>query len=1157
MFSYLRKIATNVVLLCLVISSLNAAAGSAEGAAGILDNPPPVTDFPDCPAGARAAVFVTKKAEIEKWFKDKDPTGVLFKAVFPTGLPSTAYAYNQQLPKTTYTNWYNARHGAGGSAISEADLKAERERLEAGHAVVTEQIRRQAAEAERRQKEAEESAVQERQAKEKAEQVALTAQQQLVAAGQQLQVAQLDSIVSKSIPANVARVVMEMLNHPEYKTHEIVCNDADTKITLTVTLKDSSQIQKEFQLDASNYQATVDGFQALMQQRAMLGRLLSAGAADRPDYQIHLTPRPEPAPDESPALKSLVDAYYYTVDSANNIVKKYSEMKENCETYNLFMKKCYELENKTDDLLSHVNSELAEPSFVVAVRKSGFSIDRLITAVEKIKNGEIPKANLFSLLSELFETQQEIWNEYRVFSKNVFGLFWEVGESFSNCLRLLNAKFKFVVGAEVGKYLGAISKDQKMATANRKEELKAFYDQCKADAAIATECHNMTNLFETEIADVREHVFKSVPRNQLFKIGSMLKYSQKQKLLKSHVVNLFLRDSANFKNNSGFFLFYLFNSLDTIPFFIKKETVTIQDSPLAFFYDALQFLNVEQKKVLFVYIYEIIQNFDSLVEDYRRIVGTSNRFVILSSGVSTVKTLESLLEKIYMSLDSRILPEPARRDDSLIALYKLFMIADQFSNPLCKQQIAIQKRTEKLDGYLADGISFKTFLKGMTKEKLDGFLDSREAEETLKKCLEIIQSGKTAETLVSANLDSEGFPNGYVNEVIALLGAGQTIYEKKSQLIEFSHRTLNNSADIIWKFKNSIEFLKNACQTIGMQDVGNEYNCLEEIEKQLQKKLKHSETGESYYWACDLKTFNDLQKEEIQKIRKRLNQHLKRKGFPEINAEQLLKQEASSASSVSSYGGAAGGASSSSSPLPTFGGSSGGSPSPSPSPTVGIAAGSHPTTFHSNVSSQLYFPALKETLLKDIRSATSKLQPGDNENKDKLTVLSNEAEAIDATIQPSNPAAKDRLDAEKQKLQTIREKFESLKSQLESSGAIAAASAPTPVPAAVAATGDGAAAAAGGGGGAATDAGAPAAAGNGAGAAQPNEVEVLLQDLLSLEATINQKKNDGQIKPETFQDYIDAIDLLRAAVKNKQKLDVPAQLKQNNIKKIKKALGIT
>ena len=110
MFYYLKKIATNIALLCVIVGSLSAAS--------ILDNPPPIKDFPECPFAASGSEFLAKKAEIEDWFKGVDPTGVLFKTVFPSGLPQNKLTHNSQNPKTTYATWHNSKFAVSGASAA-------------------------------------------------------------------------------------------------------------------------------------------------------------------------------------------------------------------------------------------------------------------------------------------------------------------------------------------------------------------------------------------------------------------------------------------------------------------------------------------------------------------------------------------------------------------------------------------------------------------------------------------------------------------------------------------------------------------------------------------------------------------------------------------------------------------------------------------------------------------------------------------------------------------------------------------------------------------------------------------------------------------------------------------------------------------------------
>ena len=124
MFYYLKKIATNIALLCVIVGSLSAS---------IVDNPPKPKDFPECPTVESAVDFLAKKAVIQDWFKGVDPTGVLFKSVFPSGLPSNKGDYNSKdlNPKAKYDAWYNTKFVVNPAVAEQmAEEKRKREAAE-------------------------------------------------------------------------------------------------------------------------------------------------------------------------------------------------------------------------------------------------------------------------------------------------------------------------------------------------------------------------------------------------------------------------------------------------------------------------------------------------------------------------------------------------------------------------------------------------------------------------------------------------------------------------------------------------------------------------------------------------------------------------------------------------------------------------------------------------------------------------------------------------------------------------------------------------------------------------------------------------------------------------------------------------------------------
>ena len=59
MFYFVKKIATNIALLCLIVGSLSAAS--------IVDNPPKPEEFPDCPQ-ADVRTFQRYNQAVAAWF---------------------------------------------------------------------------------------------------------------------------------------------------------------------------------------------------------------------------------------------------------------------------------------------------------------------------------------------------------------------------------------------------------------------------------------------------------------------------------------------------------------------------------------------------------------------------------------------------------------------------------------------------------------------------------------------------------------------------------------------------------------------------------------------------------------------------------------------------------------------------------------------------------------------------------------------------------------------------------------------------------------------------------------------------------------------------------------------------------------------------------
>ena len=128
MFYFVKKITTNIALLCLIVGSLSAAS--------IVGGPPKPEFFPQCDLRSTNEIS-PKNAEIMQ-FLSSFPEGEEFlKQRFPSGLPTNGAGYRTNNPKTEYTAWYNSKFAVSGASaqriaeVEEQRVHAEAQRIDA------------------------------------------------------------------------------------------------------------------------------------------------------------------------------------------------------------------------------------------------------------------------------------------------------------------------------------------------------------------------------------------------------------------------------------------------------------------------------------------------------------------------------------------------------------------------------------------------------------------------------------------------------------------------------------------------------------------------------------------------------------------------------------------------------------------------------------------------------------------------------------------------------------------------------------------------------------------------------------------------------------------------------------------------------------------
>ncbi len=731
MFYFVKKIATNIALLCLIVGSLSAAS--------IVDSPPKPEDFPDCPAGARAAVFVAKKAEIEKWFKDKDPTGVLFKAVFPMGLPATAYAYNQQSPKTTYTAWYNSEFAVSGASSAKlaeieqrvhAVIKERDTAVQRIHAVTKEfqgQIMAQATAGDLVTRNSRLLSVQE---EHQQGLVVFNDLAPVIEAGRWVlripytknidgirrfinipfdSEPELDHV--KAMPAaDAVRECAARNNDLVYLVHEATLGNLDfdlagiTKVqgyyafALPIEYTDGRPNKNDtivFSYD--NQHDAEEGFR----KAQFFMKIGSGNGGMSVKYKTILTPRPAKPADEPPAITALMNAYYLLIDGAS----KNQEIKDTVngfktvfdEAYIAIEKLCQVTKdaNTLNDILLNVDKLSA---LVAAYASPGKTIESLKTnirnSIKKAKwNTEIPE-----LINDFFENFMLAWAQAQNLSSH--DLFLKCIMDFCQCINSM--KETGIVNPLFFKvYEDALVADEKKVKELIREEEQKIYDAAVVNFAATQHDVDATikrlkvdwNTATISEDDIRRHNNK-LASGDISPLGSvpivdMGQYKKIPSLL-------------HFLINDPVFLLIVLQNSTVLDFLTTKPYSSMlppdKKNIYALFENELAYLTLREKQAFFVYLKNIITDFSALELRYYEITTNKNK-----TTVPQIEALLSIVKKSFLlptNSNYRYTEDPKR----IKAFVKLLL--KFISNELAKE--SAEEALNQTMPFLTDKLTGKT-----------------------------------------------------------------------------------------------------------------------------------------------------------------------------------------------------------------------------------------------------------------------------------------------------------------------------------------------------------------------------------------------------------------------------------------------------------------
>jgi hypothetical protein len=736
-----------VIKMLFVILSLHFVIGTLE-AASILDSPPDPLAFPDCPQ-ADIRSFTKFIATVDNWFSTQDPTGNFKHQVFPNGLPKTRDSYNaaHTNPKNVYASWYNSRHAV--SAASALQIEEERKkREEAEQRVIQEEQAKRAAE--QRSDVLQQQLTTTKKEKETFEQKASAAEQQLTVVGQNLELAELDSIIARGLDSSIANEAMTMFSDQDYVNHEIQYDATNSSITLRIEKADGTNYEKTW--GVADYASAEAAFRAMDDRYKVKQGLIDA----RPKYKIILTPRPPKQEGEPPALSSLMDSYYHLIEKANQIADSYQQMQNDLVEINQVMEKLQEC------------TDLNEAVALIETPQCQQILKRAAVDVLKLENTfKHQKSDFDGIFIGALENFFGRLAEARDFSIDVNGLLLKTIQTYDDCMNSLKSLSVLLSPTYFDPYIKALADDRKKVQLWIEEEQERLISSIRADREVQTAREFMM----AQAALLQQDLAAEISAMPALGTGSARENDIAHKLspkLKKKIKELpifydFISDP--------FWFFVILNDGKQFmkEFFAGKSNATDNDSKFALFIRDLGKLDLSQKKALFINVVDLVENFEIFEKKYAAMSYDTNKIKLQHA-----KDFLDSLRKLIMIESAQPLASVVKKSgystvEPLIRTLELISHDLTISDDL-NRSLPQKFRMNKLHSLLDRNNRYVEILGRISdRSLLDGALSSSDDEQILKNCWDYIQEQLPVEDIITSKTSVQ------VDEQIKELSKGRDL----------------------------------------------------------------------------------------------------------------------------------------------------------------------------------------------------------------------------------------------------------------------------------------------------------------------------------------------------------------------------------------------
>ncbi len=641
------------------------------------------------------------------------------------------YIANNTIEK--YATWYNSRHAV--SAASAQQIEEERKKRE---------------EAEQRARQEEQDKILAQQLSDQLQQQLITTtkeketfeekvsetEKQLVVAGKQAEIAQLDALVSKNIPQAVASEVLTLLNHSEHKAHQFLFDDTTYTVCLNVELKDGTLVERPFTFSSDEYFVVLEGFKALAQQYQLMQTVF--GDSQRPKYKIILTPRPDKQEGEPPALSALMDSYYHMIEDANQIAYRYKQMEEDTRELMQVMAKLGECSNETEavGLIETAQCQQILKRASVDVRKLKATFKRQKSDFSGIFSGALE--DFFGRLGEA-----------RDFSIDVNGLLLKTIQNFDVCMNNVKSVLVGSSPTYFNPYIKALADDRSQVQRWIEEEQGRLISTIRAEPLVRTAREFMVD----QATSLQQDLAAEISSMPALGTGSEREKNIAVKLspkLKKRIKDLPI--FYDFMSNPFWFFIILNDGKQFMKeFFAGQSNATDNDSKFVLFSRDLDKLDLSQKKALFINVVDLVENFENFEKEYAAMSYDTNK-IKLQHAKEFLDYLRKVIKiESAQSSASVVKKSPYNTVDPLIRTLELIghdlTISDDLNRSLPQKY-----RISKLEGLLNQRNRHVEILGSiLDRSLLDGALGNPEDEQILKNCWDYIQERIPVEDIITGN----------------------------------------------------------------------------------------------------------------------------------------------------------------------------------------------------------------------------------------------------------------------------------------------------------------------------------------------------------------------------------------------------------------------